>query len=236
MARNGAGLGSLPALAIVPLAGRRRGTIFGVVSLGLAAARASLYKEEGLTARVSMTHKCEPRKLTYSLPEGQLVLHRDPEYAGELEEFLRKFGLPYYGCGLPQAVGQVMELLLRPKRAAFSQKKRLEQYNSQNGRCAICDGELRTGEDEGDHLQPLRDAIRGEEQQFRLLCVSCHQNVSDPGQRREAEILRSHFNLHTWGFCEAPKPVPATWVCEKFDSRRDLVHVDLKKMQEVALV
>ena len=29
----------------------------------------------------------------------------------ELEEFLGKFGLPYHGCGLPAAVGQVMELL-----------------------------------------------------------------------------------------------------------------------------
>ena len=75
----------------------------------LAETRKALYAQ-GYTARVSLTHKCEPRKLSYSLPKGQLVLHKEPEHTEELEEFLGKFDLPYHGCGLPAAVGQVMEL------------------------------------------------------------------------------------------------------------------------------
>ena len=104
-----------------------------------------------------------------------------PDHAEDLEAFLQKFNLPYHGSGLPAAVGQVLELLLQPKREAFSEKKRLAQFNLQGGRCALCDGELRTGEDEGDHIQPLRDSCRGEEQAFLLLCLSCHQDTTDPG-------------------------------------------------------
>ena len=71
--------------------------------------------EQCLTARVSMTHKCEPRKLTCALPTGQMVLHKEPDEAAELSTFMQSFGLHYHGCALPAAVGQVMELLLRPK-------------------------------------------------------------------------------------------------------------------------
>ena len=53
--------------------------------------------------------------------------------------------------------------------------------------------------------------------------------------RREAEILRSYFNLGTVDFCSSPKPVPATWVCEKLDARRDLMHVDLKRCRKSIL-
>ena len=130
-----------------------------------------------------------------------------------------------------------MELLLRPKRTAFTQKKCLEQHHLQGGRCALCDAEIRLGadgecEDEGDHVQPLHSSVAGEPQKFRLLCLSCHKDVSDPGVRREAEILRSYFNLETLQFCSSPKPVPATWVCEKLDARRALMHLDIKRCRK----
>ena len=110
-----------------------------------------------------------------------------------------------------------MELLLRPKREAFSQRRRHAQYQAQGGRCALCDAELRTGEDEGDHVQPLHSTVAGQPQTFRLLCVSCHQVISDPAARREAGILQSHFNLATAAFRDSPKPVPATFVTETLD-------------------
>ena len=65
---------------------------------------------------------------------------------------------------LPAAVEQVMEVLLKPKREAFSQKRRHAQYQEQGGRCALCDAELRTGEDEGDHVQPLHSTVAGQPQ------------------------------------------------------------------------
>ena len=38
------------------------------------------------------------------------------EDAPDITAFLRHFSLPYHGSALPAAVGQVMELLLKPKR------------------------------------------------------------------------------------------------------------------------
>ena len=65
-------------------------------------------------------------------------------------------------------------------------------YEAQGHRCAICDAELRTGEDHGDHCYPLRDAIAGQEQKFRLLYATCNYAICDAGQRRESDMLKSH--------------------------------------------
>ena len=104
-----------------------------------------------------------------------------------------------------------MEKLLRPKRAAISEKLRDEVYEAQGHRCAICDGELRTGEDHGDHVDILRDQVAGQRQRFRLLCACCNYAICDAGQRREGAILKSHYSLETASFEDSPKPVPATW-------------------------
>ena len=77
---------------------------------------------------MSLTHKGEPRKLTYALPKGEMVVHKQHDDAPDIAAFLRHFSLPYHGSALPAAVGQVMELLLKPKREAFSQKRRHAQY------------------------------------------------------------------------------------------------------------
>ena len=52
-------------------------------------------------------------------------------------------------------VAAVLEKLLRPKRATFTDKQRDEVHEAQGHRCAICDAELRAGEDHGDHCDPL---------------------------------------------------------------------------------
>ena len=138
----------------------------GVVTEGhffaddLAEVRQRLHKEV-YTARVSLTHKCEARKLTYAPPKGKMVIHTEQNDAPEIAAFLRHFSLPYHGSALPAAVGQVMELLLNPKREAFLQRRRHVQYQEQGGRCALSDAELRTGEDEGDHPQALHSCIAG---------------------------------------------------------------------------
>ena len=118
-----------------------------------------------------------------------------------------------------------MEKLLRPKRAAISEKLRDEVYEAQQHRCAMCDGELRCGEDHGDHVDVLRDQVAGQRQRFRLLCATCNYAICDAGQRREGEILKSHHSLETASFEDSPKPVPATWG-GALDTRRDLWHVD----------
>ena len=98
----------------------------------LAAVRQSLH-DQRLVGKISVTHKCELRKLTYSLPTGRLVIMKDNEQGDHIAAFLHRFSLPYHGSGLPAAIGQVMEQLLKPKRKAFTLKNRQEQYHLQGG-------------------------------------------------------------------------------------------------------
>ncbi len=65
------------------------------------------------------------------------------------------------------------------------------QYEAQLPVCALCDAELRVGEDHGDHVDVLRDQVAGQEQRFRLLCATCSAEICDAGQRRESAILKS---------------------------------------------
>ena len=99
-------------------------------------------------------------------------------------------------------------------------------YEEQHHRCAICDSELRAGEDHGDHVEVLRDQVASSTQRFRRLCATCNYSICDAGQRRESEILKSHYNLETVAFETSPKPVPATWG-GALDKRRDLIHIDV---------
>ena len=181
---------------------------------------------QGHVPRVSVTHKRDLRKLVVQLSAGRLVIAREPAHAGEIAEFCAHFGLEYRGASLCAAVGSVMEKLLKPKRAAISEKLRDEVYEAQGHRCAICDGELRCGEDHGDHVDVLRDQVAGQRQRFRLLCATCNYAICDAGQRREGEILKSHYSLETASFEDSPKPVPATWG-GALDKRRDLWHIDV---------
>ena len=134
--------------------------------------------------------------------------------------------MEYRVATLCAAVGAVMGKLLRPKRAAFSDRQRDEVYEAQGHRCAICDAELRVGEDHGDHVEVLRDAVAGAAQRFRLVCATCNYAVCDPAQRRESEILKSHYSLETACFEDSPKPAPASWG-GALDKRRDLWHIDV---------
>ena len=78
----------------------------------------------------------------------------------------------------------------------------------------------------GDHVEVLRDQVAGQRQRFRLLCATCNYAVCDAGQRRESEILESHYSQQTASFEDSPKPVPATWR-GSLDKRRDLWHIDV---------
>ena len=102
-------------------------------------------------------------------------------------------------------------------------------YEAQGHRCAICDGELRCGEDHGDHVDVLRDQVAGQRQRFRLLCATCNYAICDASQRREGEILKSHYSLETASFEDSPKPVPATWG-GSLDFHRNLWHIDVTRL------
>ena len=65
-------------------------------------------------------------------PHGEARDH-ERQRAAHIAAFLHRFSLPYHGSGLPAAIGQVMEQLLKPKRKAFTLKNRQEQYHLQGG-------------------------------------------------------------------------------------------------------
>ena len=139
----------------------------------LQAVREALF-QQNIIPKVSVSHKHELRKLSVQLAEGKGTIVRLADHAHEIKTFLERFGIEYYGCGLPGAVSLVLEKLLRPNRSHLNAAARQAQYEKQNHRCAICDAELRVGEDHGDHIETLRDAVAGQPQVFRLLCHECN--------------------------------------------------------------
>ena len=58
--------------------------------------------------------------------------------------------------------------------------------------------------------------------------------MCDPAQRRESEILKSHYSLETACFEDSPKPIPATWG-GALDKRRDLHHIDVVRCRRSIL-
>ena len=146
-------------------------------------------------ARVAVTHRRELRKSVVQLGKERCVILKEPEHADALADFTKHFGLEYRGATLCAAVGAVVEKLLRPRRVPFLDRQRDEVYEAQGHRCAISDAELRVGEEHGDHVEVLRDHVAGAAQRFRLVCATCNYAVCDPAQRRESEILRSHYSL-----------------------------------------
>ena len=128
---------------------------------------------------MAVTHKRELRKLVVQLGKERCVILKEPEHADALADFTKHFGLEYRGATLCAAVGAVMEKLLRPKRVAFSDRQRDEVYEAQGHRCAICDAELRVGEDHADHVDVLRDQVAGAAQRFRLVCETFNSRSNE---------------------------------------------------------
>ena len=50
-------------------------------------------------------------------------------------------------------------------------------------------------------------AVAGQRQRFRLLCATCNYSICDAGQRREGEILKSHYSLETLETVVGPRLV-----------------------------
>ena len=71
--------------------------------------------------------------MVVQLSAGRLVIAREPAHAEEIAEFCARFALEYRGASLCAAVGSAIEKLLKPKRAAISEKLRDDAvYVTQN--------------------------------------------------------------------------------------------------------
>ena len=137
---------------------------------------------QGHIPRVIMGHKGGIHRLTVAIPEGKCVIHHiDPETSKSIAALLDAFGLEYTGQPLPAATQTVLFELLKPKREHLSKKERDELYEEQGGKCENCASALDNSE--ADHVSHLRDLVAGQDQMFRLLCPTCHSEVSEPTQR-----------------------------------------------------
>ena len=135
------------------------------------------------------------------------------EDAEELATFCDHFALESRGQGLSTCVELALQQLLRQKRKAPSHQERTEAYRQQDGRCGHCACEI-DGEEEFDHIVPVRDAVEGQPVLWRALCKPCHALLTDREAARRNPLLSS-FTPHLYdAFVLSPKPVPCTFCRE----------------------
>ena len=115
-----------------------------------------------------------------------------------------------------------------------NEKERSELLSSQKGRCAICGSEISRGE--ADHHAPLRDAIAGQRQRFRMLCGACHREVTDSVSRRQLNPISSAFNADLFrDFVLSPRPAQFVLPIAKID-QSPIVNVDVKRCRRSCLM
>ena len=161
----------------------------------------------GVVPRISLDPKgTEIRRLNVPLNDGECAVTQvDGESMDAIKIFLDHFKITYTGQSLPAAVQTVLFKLMEPARQHLTEKERRELWESQKGECEKCGCTIERGE--ADHTTPLRDAIAGQRQSFRLLCNACHFEVTDSTARRAANPIISYFSPETYkGFVESVRP------------------------------
>ena len=152
-----------------------------------------------------------------------------------IRTFLQHFHVTYAGQSLPAATQIVLFKLLEPRRQHLTEKERASLLASQNGGCEKCGGAITRGE--ADHIAPLRDAIAGQAQKFRLLCKACHGEVTDVVTRRPTNPIISVFNIDTYeSFVNSSRPVQFVFPIGKIDPNLELVNVDVKRCRRSCMV
>ena len=86
-------------------------------------------------------------------------------------------------------------------------------------------------------MTPLRDAVDGQDQSFRLLCGTCHREVTDVVTKRSPNPILSVFKAKTYkDFIESPSPVQFVLPIGKIDPEAELVYLDVKRCRRSCLV
>ena len=108
-------------------------------------------------------------------------------------------------------------------------------WESPNGECQKCRCTIDRGE--ADHITPLRDAIAGQRQSFRLLCQACPREVIDSTARRAANPIISMFSIGTYkGFVESVRPTQFVMPLQKIDPKLELIYLDVRRCRRSCLV
>ena len=90
---------------------------------------------------------------------------------------------------------------------------------------------------EADHISPLRDLVAGQDHICRLLCPTCHGEVSEPAQRRSVNPIISQFNPATYeAFVRSPRPVQCVAKLNVIDPKREIAYIDVRRCRRSCLV
>ena len=124
----------------------------------------------------------------------KVVIHRWHQYAEEMQEFCKAIGIEYYGESLASFTLRVLILHLKMKRRTLPDSEKEKIKAEQDGRCGMCGGIVDKGDEEFDHVSPLRDLCSKKQEKLQLLCSACHAEKTAEEPRCDRDPLRSAFN------------------------------------------
>ena len=79
--------------------------------------------------------------------------------------------------------------------------------------------------------------MAGQDQAFRLLCLACHSEVSEPSERRAINPIISHFSPETYeAFVRSPRPAQCVTKLNSIDPEREIVNIDVRRCRRSYLV
>ena len=122
------------------------------------------------------------------------MIYRWHLYAEEMQEFCKAMGIEYFGESQASFTLRVLILLLKMKRRTLPESEKQSISAAQDGRCGMCAGIVDKGDEEFDHISPLRDLSSKKQEKLQLLCSACHAEKTAEEPRCERDPLRSAFN------------------------------------------
>ena len=142
------------------------------------------FLERGIVPKVSLTGKMmDIKKLTINW-HAKTIIQKVPEEWARLQHFMKYFGLPYKGQGLPACTQEVLLALTSIKRKQFSTATKEALMEKQHHSCFICGSELDKS-CQIDHITPLCEGVAetvNDLSNLRLLCPQTSR--SSPGVPR----------------------------------------------------
>jgi hypothetical protein len=172
---------------------------------------------------------------------GLCVIKEMPKYEVEIKAWLGRLAengceVEWVGEGLPSITYKVLLHLLKCDRRTPKHGERQAILAKQGNKCNICH-EGFDGAVEWDHVQPLRQLVAGQEQQFQALCGQCHaeKTALEGGNGGARRSLESRFSPRTWkGFVESPKPPTLAWTPNE-GNEGQMMELDVKRCRRNAL-
>ena len=150
----------------------------------------------GHSPRVMLRSSTEYSALKLRVKKGDPCVIRElPEEADVLEQWLEKLPMktPYRGQRMAGLAHEVLMQLIKAERAQPDPQTRRRILEQQNSLCNLCGAEIEPGTCELDHIVPVHQAFKDDEQELQALCLECHRNKTLL-QTVQPTSLESRFN------------------------------------------